>query len=88
MHPHPKQKQSYPSLPLKAVKHVAALNIPLLTTTRQRTGAVNQIPAIDTQHAHLLHRINESSIPSTLVDSERGERKSRQRVLSNVLVGL
>lgn len=92
MHAHSKQQQQqqkpWPNLPLKAVKYVAPLNIPLLATTRECTCAVNQPPPINAHHAHLLHRADKSKIPSTLADSERGERKSRQRVLSNILVGL
>ena len=78
--------QLAPRLEPEAVKDIAALNVPLLATTRQRTRAVNKILLVNTEHAHLRHRADECEIPCALAKCEGVKRQHGKRVLSNVLV--
>ena len=81
-----KEPHQLKHLPLETIEDVAAPNIPLLATSRQRTRAVNKSTLINTKHAHLSHRGNESSIPCTFAERESVEGKHSDRVLSDALV--
>lgn len=73
--------------PLEPIEHIAAPDVPLPRASGQRRRAVDQVLAIDAQHAHLLHRTDKRHIPCALAQRKRVERDHGKRVLRHALIG-
>ena len=73
-------------LPLQSIKQIAAPDLTLPATARQRACAVDKTCTIHAQHAHLSHSSNERKVPRTLTDGEGAEWDRGNRILRNALV--